>query len=175
MAPDADNAAARLAQSASVEYSAVLRRYLLRRVARRQDADDLAQEVYSRLLRVRDAELIRNPQAYVLGIAAHVVYEYRQRQGQSHVLFDSEVADSAADQPAGRSPGPAESLAIRDQLDKALRQLPPTHQLVLLLVKRDGLSHREAAEASGLSVHTIEKYLVEARARLRVILSGPEA
>jgi RNA polymerase sigma-70 factor (ECF subfamily) len=52
-----------------------------------------------------------------------------------------------------------------------LQQLPPAHQLVLLLVKRDGLSYTEAASAAGLSVHTIEKYVVEARARLRVLLA----
>jgi RNA polymerase sigma-70 factor (ECF subfamily) len=59
---------------------------------------------------------------------------------------------------------------MRDRLDRALTQLPATHQLVLLLVKRDGMSYAEAAEASGLSVHTIEKYLVEARAQLRLRL-----
>ena len=55
-------------------------------------------------------------------------------------------------------------------IDNALKQLPPTHQAVLILVKRDGLSYQEAAEKTGLSVHTIEKYLVEGRARLRSLL-----
>jgi DNA-directed RNA polymerase specialized sigma24 family protein len=55
-----------------------------------------------------------------------------------------------------------------------LRKLPPTHRLVILLVKRDGLSYAEAARATGLSVHTIEKYLVEGRAMLRLILGGKE-
>jgi DNA-directed RNA polymerase specialized sigma24 family protein len=32
------------------------------------------------------------------------------------------------------------------------------------------LSHTEAARTAGLSVHTIEKYVVEARARLRLML-----
>jgi RNA polymerase sigma-70 factor (ECF subfamily) len=62
-------------------------------------------------------------------------------------------------------------LRSRQRLDKALNQLPEAHQLVLLLVKRDGLSYAEAAAASGLSIHTIEKYVVEARARLRIILA----
>ena len=52
-----------------------------------------------------------------------------------------------------------------------MNQLPAAHQLVLLLVKRDGLSYAEAAQAAGLSIHTIEKYVVEARARLRIILA----
>jgi RNA polymerase sigma-70 factor (ECF subfamily) len=62
-------------------------------------------------------------------------------------------------------------LSDSQRLDRALQQLPPAHQLVLLLVKRDGLSYTEAASAAGLSVHTIEKYVVEARARLRVLLA----
>jgi RNA polymerase sigma-70 factor (ECF subfamily) len=65
----------------------------------------------------------------------------------------------------------AEQIELRQRLDRALQQLPPAHQLVLLLVKRDGLSYTEAASAAGLSVHTIEKYVVEARARLRLLLA----
>jgi RNA polymerase sigma-70 factor (ECF subfamily) len=65
----------------------------------------------------------------------------------------------------------AEQIELRQRLDRAIKQLSAAHQLVLLLVKRDGLSYTEAASASGLSVHTIEKYVVEARARLRVLLS----
>jgi RNA polymerase sigma factor (sigma-70 family) len=67
--------------------------------------------------------------------------------------------------------GVAEQFELRDRLDQALKQLPAAHQLVLLLVKRDGLSYTEAARKARLSVHTIEKYVVEARARLRIILA----
>ena len=63
---------------------------------------------------------------------------------------------------------------MRDQLNRALIKLPPTHRLVILLVKRDGLSYAEASRTTGLSVHTIEKYLVEARALLRLNLTGKD-
>jgi RNA polymerase sigma-70 factor (ECF subfamily) len=165
-------AAARLATSAFREYSPELHRYLLRRVHHLQDADDLAQEVFARLLRVRDAELVRKPLAYLLGIAMHVVREFRQRKDNDRVVFDSvvseELCEQASDGVVARDP--ADDLEISNRLDRALALLPPTHQLVLLLVKRDGLSHTEAARTAGLSVHTIEKYVVEARARLRLML-----
>jgi RNA polymerase sigma-70 factor (ECF subfamily) len=70
--------------------------------------------------------------------------------------------------------GIAERLELQDGLAKALAKLPPTHRLVLLLVKRDGHSYSEAARLSGLSIHTIEKYVVEARARLRVLLADTQ-
>jgi RNA polymerase sigma factor (sigma-70 family) len=165
-------AAARLATSAFREYSPELHRYLLRRVHHLEDADDLAQEVFARLLRVRDAELVRKPLAYLLGIAMHVVREFRQRKDNDRVVFDSVVSEELCEQASEGvvARDPADDLEISNRLDRALALLPPTHQLVLLLVKRDGLSHTEAARTAGLSVHTIEKYVVEARARLRLML-----
>jgi RNA polymerase sigma factor (sigma-70 family) len=100
-----------------------------------------------------------------------VVREFRQRKQNEHVLFDSEVAENLCDHPEQVfRRGHAEQLELRNRLDLALAQLPATHRLVLLLVKRDGMSYPEAAKAAGLSVHTIEKYVVESRARLRVLL-----
>ena len=57
------------------DYSAELHRYLRRRVAEAQDLGDLVQEVYLRLLRVQSIETVRNPLAYIYGIAAHVASE----------------------------------------------------------------------------------------------------
>ena len=163
------------AKDAFHEHSAHLRRYLMVRVGNAHDADDLAQEVFTRLLRVRDIELVRKPLAYLLGIASHVVHEFIQRRQHDRSVFDSnavldhtEKFDNHADQ------GLAEQMELRDELDRALTRLPPTHRLVVLLVKRDGLSYAEAARCAKLSVHTVEKYLVEARALLRVILMSGE-
>jgi RNA polymerase sigma-19 factor, ECF subfamily len=171
MAINNANAAAQLAKTAFRNHAVELQRFLIRRVNHAQDADDLAQEVFARLLRVRDADLVRTPLAYLLGIATHVVREFRQRKHHERVVFDSDVTDDLCENPDPAAPaGIVERLELRDRLDRALSLLPPTHQLVLLLVKRDGLSYAEAAKSAGLSVHTIEKYLVEARAQLRVRL-----
>src|ERR1700679_1099834 len=164
--------ASMLAGTALRAHAGDLQRFLACRVAPAQDADDLAQEVFARLLRVRDADLVRNPLSYLLGIATHVVREFRQRRQHERVLYDSDLAADLCDH--SNEPAPAGmdgQIELRKRLDRALQQLPPAHQLVLLLVKRDGLSYTEAASAAGLSVHTIEKYVVEARARLRVLLA----
>ena len=161
-----------LAGTAFRDHARDLQRFLARRVAHAQDADDLAQEVFARLLRVRDANLVRNPLSYLLGIATHVVREFRQRKQHERVLYDSDLAEDLCDHSdEAAAQCMAEQIELRQRLDRALQQLSPTHQLVLLLVKRDGLSYTEAASAAGLSVHTIEKYVVEARARLRVLLT----
>lgn len=174
MLPESTNA--HLAGTAFREHAVELQRFLIRRVRHAQDADDLAQEVFARLLRVRDAELVRKPLPYMIGIAIHVVREFRQRQQQERVLFDSAITDDLCENPEHPAQrGVAERLELQQWLDSALAQLPPTHQLVLLLVKRDGLSYVEAARKTGLSIHTIEKYVVEARARLRAILTSMQS
>ena len=162
-----------LAVSACKTYTRELHRYLGRRLKNQQDADDLAQEVFARLLRVKNIELIRNPLAYILGIAAHVVREFREHEQHQCVVFSSDIAESqSAEATSDGLADCSERLELQNSIDNALKQLPPTHQAVLILVKRDGLSYQEAAEKTGLSVHTIEKYLVEGRARLRSLLQG---
>jgi RNA polymerase sigma-19 factor, ECF subfamily len=132
----------------------------------------MAQEVFARLMRVENAELIRKPASYLFGIATNVVREFRIRAEHDlqRITFDSEVVDLAAEHPAEpRRDDMADQLNLRRQLERGLAELPRTHRVVLLLVTRDGLSHVEAARATGLSIHTVEKYVTEARARLKLM------
>ena len=50
-----------------------LLQFLGRRVRSAVDIEDLAQETYLRLLRARDLGEVRNPQAYLLRVASHVL------------------------------------------------------------------------------------------------------
>jgi RNA polymerase sigma-19 factor, ECF subfamily len=158
-----------LADSAYAAYSSELHRYLLRRIRRREDADDLAQEVFLRLMRVARPERLRKPVAYVFSVAAHLVLEFKLRVGreQRHVTYDSEALEVAAET---TSTGAADELADRLDLEQrllsGLKRLPRAHRHVLLLVKRDGLTHQEAAKVTGYSVNTIERYVTEATARM---------
>jgi RNA polymerase sigma-19 factor, ECF subfamily len=155
------------------KYGVELHRYLLRRLRRPQDAEDLAQEVFMRMLRIEDAEFVRKPQAYLYGIASHVVREFRMRAEHEHerLTFDPEAVDAMAESSRGQqSPDElADRLSLQRQLDRALNRLPRTHRTVLLLLKRDGMSYKEAARVTNLSVHTVEKYLFQAKAMIKTM------
>ena len=60
-------------------WNAGLTRFLRRRLPQQIDAEDLAQEVYVRLLRVEKLELIEEPQAYLYKVAVNVAAEWRMR------------------------------------------------------------------------------------------------
>lgn len=69
------------AVSAAVEYKQLLRKYLRHRLRRPDDLDDLAQEVYLRLLRMKDETQIdgvREPMAYVYAVAASVLADWNR-------------------------------------------------------------------------------------------------
>src|SRR5262245_26721633 len=88
-----------LTSAAFERYQHELRRFLLRRVPQTQDAGDVLQEVFVRVLSIDRATLIRNPQAYLYGIAAHVAREFRMRSQRERIQFDSEAVTEIAERP----------------------------------------------------------------------------
>lgn len=173
--PKASGPASHLAGVAFREYAPRLHAYLMRRMHGSADVPDLAMEVYERFLRVKRIDMIENPRAYLFRIASHVVGDARRLETRNPVTYDSEAIESAANglEPAATDPI-AERLNFAQELREvslAIEQLPAMHQAVLLLAVRDGLSHKEVARKTGLTVATVKLYVCEARARLRTILN----
>src|ERR1700677_2276166 len=126
MISERPESASMLASASFRNHAGDLQRFLARRVAHAQDADDLAQEVFARLLRVRDADLVRNPLSYLLATATHVVREIRQRRQHERGLCDSDLAEDLCDHSeATAAPGMPEQIERHQRLDRALQQLPP--------------------------------------------------
>jgi RNA polymerase sigma-70 factor, ECF subfamily len=166
--PDEDARSSGLLQ----QYFGELRGFLRRKMHSSQDLDDVAQEIFTRFLRV-DRKSLHQPRAYLFGIAAHVIREVRLRalRERDWVTIDSEAVEAAAEHPRHpRADEVAERLSLQRQLLAALAKLPPMQRTVLLMVKHDGLSHEEVAAATHLSVNTIERYVVEARARIKALM-----
>lgn len=159
---------ASFAGTACAEHDAELQRFLMRRLRSAQNAQDLAQEAYLRLLRVERSELVRKPRAYLYRIAANLVYEFQLREQRELVTFDSDALELAAERPRhGGEEDESERLSLAQQLEAVLAQLPPLYRAVFVLRKRDGLSYTEIAERLEISVHTVKKYLARAVAQCR--------
>lgn len=153
-------------------YAQELRRYLDRRLSRVQDAEDLAQEVYLRLLRIDSAKQVENPLAFIYGIARHVLADHRsaKQRAKEAVAEMGEVSEVALDQVSeALSDRLEENLDVQQRVARAVAQLPPMHAAVLLLRDRDGMSKSEIAAKLQLSIHTVKKYIAEAHAAVRLI------
>lgn len=67
-----------------------------------------------------------------------------------------------------------ESLAIREVLEAALRAIPVEERAAVLLVDREGLDYRSAAQVLGVPIGTLSSRLSHARRKLRGILESLE-
>jgi RNA polymerase sigma factor (sigma-70 family) len=171
--PERPRTAVRAVSAAFQQYAPRLHRYLVRRIRRTVDAEDLTQEIFERFLRSQQLDAVRHPQAYLFRIASHVVADSLSQDERSVVRFDSEMVDDADRSLEHAMPDAlAEQLGLAQELQRGLLELPPMHAAVLLLAVRDGLSHKEVARRTGLSVSTVGLYVCEARARIRVSLEG---
>jgi RNA polymerase sigma factor (sigma-70 family) len=173
--PKSLDEAGTFASSAYQHYGAQLHGFLLRRLRRPHEVDDVVQEVFMRLLRVRDREFVRSPRAYLYGIALHVVREFKMRDERAgawvtsapeEVARQMESAGAITDELSDR-------LGMQRQLEQALACVPAAHRKVFLLHERDGYSYEEIAGMLRISVHTVDKYLVEAKVRLRAAWVRP--
>src|ERR1700722_4181646 len=109
-------------------------RFLGRRVRAAVDIEDLAQETYLRLLRARDLSEVRNPQAYLIKVANHVVYEWRHQQlppAAIEVVDDQQFVDESCPELE------VEASLSQARLERTLAGLSPVMRAVVLLKLRD--------------------------------------
>lgn len=146
-----------------------LLRCLAARLVDAQQADDLAQETYLRLLRVDEEAVIREPRAYALRVAANVAHEWRSL-ARNRLPHGSEALEVLEDE---SSPERAcEQRQRIDRLNRALETLSPNCRAVLLLHRRDKLTREQIAETVGISVGMVKKHLAQGLAVCRRFQSG---
>jgi RNA polymerase sigma factor (sigma-70 family) len=147
-----------------------LHRYVQRRLRRPSDAPDLTQEIFERFLRGDWRAKVRDPHAYLFGIASHVVADAMMAEQRSPLTYDSEISGKAGESLQGSVPDSADSVCFEQELLVALQKLPETHRAAVLLTKRDGFTCKEAAVRMKTTEGTVRVYVCEARAQLKILL-----
>lgn len=144
-------------------YAPKLLRFLVFRLKNKSDAQDLTQETYVRLMRVKKKDLIRQPDSYLFKIADNLANEFLIKQNKNPMSVDLETAMiTGKDSDNNASVRATEAHLTILQLEKILNNLSPLYKSILLLRKRDGLSHKEIAKQLDLSPNTVHVYLTRA-------------
>lgn len=145
-------------------WNAGLTRFLRRRVPGQIDAEDLAQEVYVRLLRVEKLDSIEEPQAYLYRVASNVAAEWRMRACHSKPHSADELDALVA---AATPESLLNEAQFSAQLNAALSTLAPMGRAAIYLKLRDGMSHEEIAKHLGITPRRVRRHLTHAYAHLR--------
>jgi RNA polymerase sigma factor (sigma-70 family) len=143
------------------EHGPVLRGFFVRRGAS-QDAEDMVQETYLRLLRAHhcQGEAIANPEAYLFTVALNLAREQAVHRRRSPLPIE-ELENIATLLAAEESvEDAAERTQRRRRMQILLGTLPERTRAVLVMQYRDGLSYKQIAERMGVSPHMVKKHVV---------------
>lgn len=146
------------------EWHGDLLKFLVRRASTSAEAQDLAQEVYLRLLRVDRLDLIRQPRSYLLRIAANVLYEWRLKERRCQRA----PVDSLEDIPSADDPEQGTAATLRrERLLFELSRLPTPVRIAVVLQIREGLNYEQIATKMNVTPRMVKRYLHAAFTRLR--------
>lgn len=147
-----------------------LRAYLRGCFPTLQDIDDLVQEAYARLICARKAGLVGHPRAYLFATARNAALDLFRR---GKIVSIEGIADFERLSVLDTGPDAAEQ-ASHDQeieiLHEAIGDLPDRCRRIFILRRIEGRSHREIAQALGISEHTVNAQLAIGVLRCRQFL-----
>jgi RNA polymerase sigma factor (sigma-70 family) len=137
-----------------------------------QDAQDVTQEACLRAFRFFDGYQGGNMRSWMLTIVRNTCYTWlhQNRRGDSTELFNEEI--HSPESSGGKDPE-IQLLAGADKetLHRALQELPDAFREALVLREIEGMSYKEIADITSVSLGTVMSRLARARTRLRQTLS----
>src|SRR4051812_38570755 len=142
-----------------------LERYAFVLTGDAQRAQDLVQtalvKAYRRWGRVGRTE---HPDAYVRRIVTTSYLDWRRRRG------NREEPQAEPPEPHASAPDPADRVAARDELRRALATLTPQQRAVLVLRHYEGYDDTAIAGVLGCSEGTVRSHASRGAQRLRAVL-----
>lgn len=135
-----------------------------------QDAEDMVQESMLRAVRFFSGFRGGDARAWLLTIVRNCCYSWlgRNRASDLSEEFD-ETAHSPA-QPTPESEAVASGEAVR--LRRALDEIPAQFREAIVLRELEGMSYKEIAHVTGVSIGTVMSRLARGRDRLKTVLVG---
>lgn len=155
-------------------HHASLMHFLRGRLHNEEDAADIAQETYARLLQsYRDVIDTATARTLMYRIAANAANDLARRRHTHHAAAHCPIEEDML----LPSAAPSQEQEVSGQQDlnrlyEAIASLPPKCQQVFLLNRVDCMTYPQIAQHCGISVKMVEKHIVKALAALRVKVGG---
>lgn len=156
------------------ENNRVLVRYLSTRLQSEQEAKEIAQEAYMRLLQIERPESPEILRAYLFKTATNLAID-RLRHRRVRRRVEQDEAQEAWPAARGDGEDPAKLLLAREltlQLMKFLQELPPKCREVFSLHRLEGIPQQEVAARLGFSDRMVRRYITYTMVYCRLRLDG---
>lgn len=149
--------------------------YFLRRVSNPAEAEDLAHDVFLRLVDI-PLEQLQSADAYVFQVAANLLRDRARRRKVRNDYAAAQIAAAEAEELEPRAFDPERIEAARRSLAALvarLRELPERTREIFILYRIENVARRTIAQAYGLSISTVEKEVARATAYLMLHRESP--
>jgi RNA polymerase sigma factor (sigma-70 family) len=161
-------------EALSVRFRPALIGYFRRRIRDPAEAEDLAQEVFLRMLRRGNIAGLEDVRAYLFETAASVLVDRARRQAVRH-LRDHERFDPQTH--AAEAFASDRVFMGQEGLNRAsvaLLELPERTRTIFILRRLEGMRYADVAKRLAISVSAVEKHMTRAIAHLTQRLEDDE-
>jgi len=143
-------------------------------VRRRDEVEDLAQEIFFKAFRaVRSYNFQSSFATWLSRIAVNHCYDYLRKVRASHLSYYSDMAEESARELERKAESPppqgldqAEKIALRDFVSRLLDRAPEDDRIILTLKELEDYSVEEIADLLKLKTSTVKVRLHRARKRM---------
>ena len=151
-------------------HSARVYRLAYRLTGNPHDAEDLTQEVFVRVFRSLSSYTPGTFEGWLHRITTNLFLDGARRR--QRIRFEG-LADEMARRLPGSEPTPAEAFDdshLDDDVQAALKALPPEYRAAVVLCDIEGFSYEEIAATLGVKLGTVRSRIHRGRAQLRAAL-----
>jgi RNA polymerase sigma factor (sigma-70 family) len=151
-------------------HSARVYRLAYRLTGNPHDAEDLTQEVFVRVFRSLSSYTPGTFEGWLHRITTNLFLDTARRR--QRIRFEG-LADEMAHRLAGSEPTPAQAFDdshLDDDVQAALKALPPEYRAAVVLCDIEGFSYEEIAATLGVKLGTVRSRIHRGRAQLRAAL-----
>jgi RNA polymerase sigma-70 factor (ECF subfamily) len=131
----------------------------------RHDAEDVVCDLFTGLLESKNPSEISRSYLYT-SVKNRCLN--RIRNAQSDKAYQDYIAERLSEY--FETPDESLFMDVKEQLCKAIQDLPERYRQVFILSRFSGLSNKEIAQQTGLTVRTVESYVTSALKILRTVL-----
>jgi RNA polymerase sigma-70 factor (ECF subfamily) len=142
------------------EHNESLIQFLATRLRSVQEAKEVAQEAYVRLLSLEDSGAVSFLRAFLFKTAANLAVDRIRSRNRQRQVLDAGLCDEAREAPTpDREAATAQEVAIVRRL---IGELPPKCRRAFLLHRVHGAEFSEIAKEMGLSERMVRHYVLRA-------------
>jgi RNA polymerase sigma-70 factor (ECF subfamily) len=150
------------------EFSGPLKRYIIKRVANAEDAEDILQEVFLKIHNnLKNLEDEKKIHAWIYTITRNTITDYYRKNSRMPELteLDENISEN-------NSLELTASLEIAACLQGMIDNLPAKYKVVILQSEFAKLSQKEISEKLGISVSAVKSRVQRGRKMLKEMLMG---